>query len=203
MLDPNYEVFRRLNPNEVPPNLGKAYGAEIKTTLFPESNGSNELLSAYKNFSSSIKSTSSHPHINFKDNSQNNNTTSNLWVFGKNNKLSQKIKAQLNRYNVEVNEQGVTLDGRYFKWRNHSFVFALSHHNSYNKQIVWLVAPSKKSISGLMRKLPHYGKYGYLIFEGDEPKNVVKGTWPSSRKGLEHTFTKGTYPLFPKAPLIK
>jgi aminopeptidase N len=203
MLDPNHEVFRRLNSKEVPPNLGKAYGAEITTTLFPESNDHNELLSAYKNFYSSIESRSRPPHINFKDNSRDNDATSNLWVFGKNNKLSQKIKAQLSQYEVKVNEQGVTLDGRSFKWRNNSFVFALSHHNSYNKQIVWLVAPSKKSIPGLIRKLPHYGKYGYLVFKGNEPKNVIKGTWPSSRVGLEHVFIKGTYPLFPKAPLIK
>jgi hypothetical protein len=26
--------------------------------------------------------------------------------------------------------------------------------------------------------LPHYGKYSYLGFEGDEPTNVVKGQWP-------------------------
>jgi len=69
--------------------------------------------------------------------------------------------------------------------------------------VVWFVTPSKKSIPGLIRKLPHYGKYGYLVFEGDEPKNVVKGTWPSSREGLDYTFTKGTYPLSSKEPLIK
>jgi hypothetical protein len=31
---------------------------------------------------------------------------------------------------------------------------------------------------GLARKLPHYGKYGYLGFEGEEPTNVLKGEWP-------------------------
>ena len=121
----------------------------------------------------------------------------------KTNKLSKKIKTQLNRYEVKVNEQGVTLEGNYFNWKNHSFIFAVSHHDSNNEQLVWLITHSKKSIPGLIRKLPHYGKYGYLVFEGNEPKNVAKGTWPSSREGLDHTFTKGTYPLSFKTPLFK
>ena len=203
LLDPYHEVFRRLNPKEVPPNLGKAYGSEIKTALFPESNDSNELISGYKLFYKSIESTSSPPHINFKDNSRDMKATSNLWVFGKNNNLFKKIKSQLSQYDVKINDQGITLGGSYFKWGNHSFVFALSHHNFDNKQMVWLVSPSKKSIPGLIRKLPHYGKYGYLVFKGNEPENVAKGTWPSSPVGLDHAFTKGTYPLFPKAPLVK
>ena len=45
MLDPYYEVFRHLNPKEIPPSLGKSYGAEIKSTVFPENNTPNELLS--------------------------------------------------------------------------------------------------------------------------------------------------------------
>jgi hypothetical protein len=203
MLDPYYEVFRRLNPKEIPPSLGKAYGAAIKSTVFPENNIPNELLSGYKLFNKSLETTSSPPHTSFGNKPQSISTTSNVWVFGKNNKLSKKIKTQLNRYEVEVNEQGVTLEGNNFNWENNSFVFVVSSHESDNEQLVWIVTQSKRSIPGLIRKLPHYGKYGYLVFEGDEPKNVIKGTWPSSREGLDHTFTKGTYPLSAKEPLVK
>jgi len=203
MLDPYHEVFRRLNPKEIPPSLGKAYGAEIKSTVFPENNTPNELSSGYKLFYKSLETTPSPPHTSFEKKSQSISTTSNVWVFGKNNKLSKRIKTQLSSYDVEVNEQGVTLEGSYFNWENHSFIFAVSHNDSDNEQLVWLITQSKKSIPGLVRKLPHYGKYGYLVFEGDEPKNVVKGTWPSSREGLDHTFTKGTYPLSSKVPLVK
>jgi len=196
-------VFRRLNPKEVPPSLGKAYGSEIKSTVFPENNTPNELLSGYKLFDKSLETTPNRPHTSFENKPPSISKTSNVWVFGKNNKLSKKIKTQLNRYEVEVNEQGVTLEGNYFNWENHSFVFVVSHKDSNNEQLVWLITQSKKSIPGLIRKLPHYGKYGYLVFEGDEPKNVVKGIWPSSREGLDYTFTKGTYPLSSKEPLIK
>ena len=34
------------------------------------------------------------------------------------------------------------------------------------------------AIAGLGRKIPHYGKYGFLAFVGDEPVNVRKDEWP-------------------------
>ena len=30
---------------------------------------------------------------------------------------------------------------------------------------------------GLARKLPHYGSYSYLAFDGDAPTNTLKGQW--------------------------
>jgi len=36
----------------------------------------------------------------------------------------------------------------------------------------------------MARKLPHYGKYSYLAFAGDEPANVVKGEWTASDSPL-------------------
>jgi len=202
-LDPYHDVFRRLNPNEVPPNIGSAYGANIKKIMLPKNSVSNELHIGYKLFAQSIKTSSSASNNSLKQNPKHITQTSNLWVFGKNNKLSNQIQTQLNQYDVQFDEQGVTLDGKYFNWQNHCFVFTLSHHNSENEQIVWIVASSKKSIPGLIRKLPHYSKYGYLVFEGDQPSNVVKGTWPSNGIGVHHTFTKGTYPLPSTTPLVQ
>ena len=203
MLDPYHDVFRRLNSKEVPPNIGTAYGTNIKKIMLPENSASNELHNGYKLFAQSIKTSSSSPNISSKHNPRPITQNSNLWVFGKNNKLSNQIKTQLSQYDVQFNEKGVTLDGKYFNWQNHCFVFTLRHHNSKNEQIVWIVAPSKHSIPGLIRKLPHYGKYGYLVFKGDQPSNVIKGRWPSNGIGIQHTFTKGTYPLASKAPLVK
>ena len=40
------------------------------------------------------------------------------------------------------------------------------------------------AVAGLARKLPHYGAYGYLLFEGSEPRNVMKGQWPSTGSPL-------------------
>jgi len=54
--------------------------------------------------------------------------------------------------------------------------------------MTWVIAGNKESVPGLMRKLPHYGKYGYLVFEGSAPDNRGKGVWPSNPAGLEKIF---------------
>ena len=50
--------------------------------------------------------------------------------------------------------------------------------------IGWLVVEPLEAVPGMGRKLPHYGKYSYLAFEGDEPSNVVKGQWPTGDSPL-------------------
>jgi hypothetical protein len=45
------------------------------------------------------------------------------------------------------------------------------------------------AIPGLARKLPHYGKYGYLVFAGEEPVNRIKGQWPAGESALQMWFT--------------
>jgi hypothetical protein len=44
--------------------------------------------------------------------------------------------------------------------------------------VVFLASDDPKALPGLGRKLPHYGKYSVLGFEGAEPANVAKDTWP-------------------------
>ena len=38
---------------------------------------------------------------------------------------------------------------------------------------------------GLGRKLPHYTKYSYLVFEGDGPANIAKGQWPVNESPMK------------------
>jgi hypothetical protein len=42
----------------------------------------------------------------------------------------------------------------------------------------------------LVRKLPHYGKYSYLAFAGDEPSNIAKGEWPVNNSPLVKRLVK-------------
>jgi len=46
------------------------------------------------------------------------------------------------------------------------------------------------ALPGLARKLPHYGKYGYLVFTGPEPVNRLKGQWSAGESTLRVWFTQ-------------
>ena len=203
LLDPYHEVFRRLNPEEAPPNIGKTYGSETQIPILPANESFSDLLNSYQQFALSLKTASRSSDIILKDDTLISVPAGSLWVFGKNNALARQLKDQFDQNDVKINEKGVTLNNKKFQWENHSFVLTFNRYGSKGNTITWVVAPSGKSIPGLIRKLPHYGKYGYLVFKGDTPDNVAKGTWPSSGAGLYHVFKKGFYFLPSKISLIK
>jgi hypothetical protein len=59
----------------------------------------------------------------------------------------------------------------------HSAALVRRHPANLEKAVGWIFADGLTALPGLGRKLPHYGKYSYLGFEGDEPANVLKGQW--------------------------
>ena len=66
----------------------------------------------------------------------------------------------------------------------HSAVIVRRHPGNLEKAIGWIFADGTVPLPGLGRKLPHYGKYSYLGFEGDEPVNVLKGQWTATDSPL-------------------
>jgi aminopeptidase N len=55
----------------------------------------------------------------------------------------------------------------------------LTGRNPVNRDagILFVTSDRPEALKGLSRKLPHYHKYSYLGFRGDEPENVMKGRW--------------------------
>ena len=61
-----------------------------------------------------------------------------------------------------------------------SVVIVRRHPANLEKAVGLIFADGLAALPGLGRKLPHYGKYSYLGFEGDEPVNVLKGQWTAA-----------------------
>ena len=59
----------------------------------------------------------------------------------------------------------------------HTAVVIARHPGDAEKAVGWITCDPLAALPGLGRKLPHYGKYSYLVFEGQEPVNVAKGQW--------------------------
>ncbi|MBT4390856.1 MAG: hypothetical protein HOD32_14265, partial [Nitrospina sp.] len=82
--------------------------------------------------------------------------------------------------------------------------FTLHRPGQKKGTMTWVIAGNKGSVPGLMRKLPHYGKYGYLVFEGSAPDNRGKGIWSSNPAGLQKIFKEGSPRLLPQQkPLVQ
>jgi len=66
-----------------------------------------------------------------------------------------------------------------------------------------LATDDAQAISVLARKLPHYSKYGYLAFDTEEVRNVLKGQWSVSHSPLRRIFDKEVNPANLTAPTAR
>lgn len=182
-LDPYNDVFRLLGRGEAPSSLSQTYGAQT-VTVFLEGEGNLD----YSEFAQSV----AEPQNILIADENTPYPEGSLWIFGQNHPLRKTFAEQLKNLGVEVGEKGVRYSDRSFLWEDHSFVFTLPRTDEKDGTMTWVVAGNVESIPGLMRKLPHYGKYGYLVFEGSAPENKDKGIWPSSPVGLQKVFKEGS-----------
>jgi hypothetical protein len=181
-LDPYNDVFRLIGEEEAPASLAQAYGAQIVTALLP----ARENLD-YKKFAQAV----AEPERILTGDSNSTLSEGSLWVFGKDHPLRKTFIAELKKSKIEVGEKGIRFSDHFYPWEGHSFIFTIFRSDKKKGTMTWVIAGNAESISGLMRKLPHYGKYGYLVFEGFSPRNQDKGIWPSNPTGLQRIFKEG------------
>ena len=197
LLDPYTDLFRKLDPREVPPSIGQSYGAPKAVAVFSKQE-KKILRLAYTQFVQKLRK----PTKQFDDTTYLPAPEAALWLFGKDNIVAQSLKRSLQHRKVGFNEDGISIEGKSFAWKDHSFVFTVPHPHDPTRSATWIIADQPGSVPGLIRKLPHYSKYGYLVFEGKEPTNVNKGTWPAQRLGLMKTFNPGKFKLPKRPPLV-
>ena len=194
-LDPYNDLFRKLDASEAPASIGKTYGAKMSTAILPTSQS--EI--SYQYFARAL---AENQGAGIQLDANKELPAGSLWVLGKDNQWAGQLMPQLKEFGVDISDKEVLIDGKKFPLQGHSFVFTLNRPDQKNGSATWLITDSEKSFPGLIRKLPHYGKYGYLVFKGDAPDNQAKGTWPAKATGLTHNFLPGKYDLPAKPPLV-
>lgn len=188
-IDPEFDLFRRLDRNEIPPALSFAFGAEKGLIVLPSSEPK-EMLEGYRQLAETWRKTQS-MEIEIKFDSEIATLPSDraVWILGWNNRFQMMMVGALADYHLEITsvqqKEGTGVERSQLKVndvtipvQNHSLVFTTRHPANPNRSLTWIAADRAAPLPGLARKLPHYGPYSYLAFEGDEPANVVKGQWP-------------------------
>ncbi|MFQ5482945.1 MAG: M1 family aminopeptidase, partial [Nitrospinaceae bacterium] len=194
MLDPWYDLFRRLDRREAPPSLGQTYGAERAAVLVSREEPS-PMTAAYRQFGAGL----GHPILEEAKVSAENLS---LWVLGRSHPMARLLIPWLREKAVQMQDGGITIEGQTYDLKTHSVVLTVPHPDHPARAITWLMANTPAALRGLLRKLPHYGKYGFLVFAGDAPSNVAKGVWPAARIGLMRRFHSGPLPLPARPPLV-
>ncbi len=177
-VDPEFDLFRRLDRDETPPALTGAFGAKKMLILLPSS-ASASLLQAYRELSESL-SQSGPDEVEVRLDTEVEKLPSDraVTILGWENLFHHEIVSALSGYDVTIKQTGVRIGRTEIRRANHSVVLTARHPKNKDLSLMWLASDLPEALPGLGRKLPHYHKYSYLGFEGQEPANVAKGRWP-------------------------
>jgi hypothetical protein len=85
---------------------------------------------------------------------------------------------------MTLTDSAIEVDGEKMTIAGHTLVLTARHPQNLEKAIGYLDVDPAAAFPGLGRKLPHYGKYSYLGFEGAEPVNMLKGQWQQTDSPL-------------------
>jgi hypothetical protein len=177
-VDPEFDLFRRLGREEIPPAISQALGARKMLILLPSS-ADKKLLGAYRELAKSI-SLSGPDEVEIKLDSEVKKLSSDhaVTILGWENRFMKMMIPALSEYDTALDKTAVRIGRTEIKREDHSIVLAGRSPKNKDQALTWIASDTPEAIPGLARKLPHYHKYSYLAFEGPEPANVAKGRWP-------------------------
>jgi hypothetical protein len=190
-LDPRFDVFRKLHPKEIPPSLSRTFGADRVLVVLPESEAGTPMGDAYRAMAEKWAADDPARVLIRSDHeaAAGDMAGRSLWILGRRNRFFKQIEKALEAYPVSISEKDVRMGNSTVPWRNHTAVMTVAHPGNPDLSATWYVVDPPAALPGLERKLPFYGKYSYLAFEGDEPTNILKGRWPQEGSPLRRAVT--------------
>jgi aminopeptidase N len=198
-VDPQFDVFRLLDPRETAPSIGQIFGEPKVVAVLPSRAPAAE-QEGYRQLVEGWRSDSHQPEIATDAELAELPKDRAVWLLGRDNALAAKLFASGPGYAID--ETKIAVDGETMPLVGHCVVLVRRHPGNLEKAIGWIFADAPAALPGLGRKLPHYGKYSYLGFDGDEPVNVLKGQWTATDSPMRLDLRPAAEQGRPVPPLV-
>ena len=176
-IDPEYDVFRRLDRGEIPPALSQAFGARKATIVLP-SRAPADLLAAYQTLAQSWKA-GSEGTVDIKLDSELKQLPKDrsVWVIGWENTWTSALTSPLQTLDARLESDSITLGTNVLERAKNAVAVTARRDSNSDQSITFVGCDNVRAVPGLTNKLPHYRSYSYVAFEGDAPTNKLKGQW--------------------------
>ncbi|NQT35009.1 hypothetical protein HQ587_07460 [bacterium] len=182
-LDPDFDLFRRVYPAEVPLTLAKFFGDSEGILVVPSKG---MYAATFRQIADNLKSHGQRVMTDLELTEEMLNQS--LWLFGDPdiNSAMQKFppdptRLQFLPYRAKrwIEEDpapaGIIYRQKEYRGGKLNATMILQHPNNEEKSIVYSLTLPEADLTGSLRKVPHYGKYSYLLFDGDN--NIDKDVW--------------------------
>jgi hypothetical protein len=163
-IDPQFDVFRKLAIEETPPAFTQVFG-------------SSDLLQVSVITDNEIET--------LPDNKA-------VLVLGWDNRFASQVQRELVQHPITFESGQVQMGQGRAEKQHHAFAWVTRVYGSDNQSFprALITADQPSALPGLGRKIPHYHKYSYLAFAGEEPENRLKGRWPVTNSPMTTVLQK-------------
>jgi hypothetical protein len=164
-IDPEFDLFRRLGEEEMPAAFSQVLGAEDMIIVLPRK-APEALRAQYLNIAKVWEQQPSHTtQIKWDDELDKLPTKSAVWLFGWENKFRGEFQNGLDVNTAKLSDEGGELGGKKLSREKDAVAIATQIGKT---PIAWLAASDARMLPALARKLPHYAKYSYVAFNGED-----------------------------------
>ncbi|MCK5357346.1 MAG: hypothetical protein KAJ48_03030, partial [Elusimicrobiales bacterium] len=186
-IDPEFDVFRKISPRETPSTLSRILGAKKPLIILP-SKAEKSNFKKYKEFALLwTKDKTNLPEIKLDSEISELPSGRAFWLIGKENIFFEKYSANLKNSNAKLSAKKFVYENAEFKLKNKTLVFSAANPSNDNFSAGFIITDSPDKLKSLSRKLPHYGKYSFLVFDKDM-NNIKTGLWNTINSPLTTIF---------------
>jgi hypothetical protein len=176
-------VFRSLYLEEIPMTLGAMFGQDSVLAVI----GDNEDQASREAFRAIARSWGLGDRVRDEAEVSGNALHEQyVWLLGSGTMLTTLLDALSDQ--VEVTDQVVTVDGAPFGLPGNTLICTL--RNPYNQEmgLAFVLSKNLASLQMQASRIPHYSRYSYVGFEGQQP--TLKGVWKEARSPLTIDFVE-------------
>lgn len=190
-LDPEFDLFRHLAAGENPPSLSALFGAE-RGLMVLAAGETPALAAGYRHLAASWLDRASGWELVRDTDLERLPADRPVWLLGWSNRFLPALAAI--DPGIDSARRRLTLGDQIIEGEDASLALV---REQAGRPLGLIATSTAAALPGLARKLPHYGKYGYLVFAGEEPVNRIKGQWPAGESALQVWFTLERHRLAP------
>lgn len=180
-VDPEVDLFRRLDPTEIPPTVNAIRGS-IALTVVTAAGLSSDLRAASRQLLAALRQEGATVRREEETTSGDLRGRDVLFV----GVPRRAGLLPLLPEGLQLADDGFSLRGERFTGPGAVLFAALPHPGDTERTAALFLPFSAGAAEQAARKIPHYGKYSYLAFENGT--NRAKGTWPPAASPVIHDF---------------
>jgi Peptidase family M1 domain len=180
--DPDTHLFRRLIPAEIPASINALKRNAPLLVVVPSDRIAPEQQQTAQTLARALGRSEMSIALE-KDLDANQAFTHDLVVMGM---PAHPLLKRAIQDRVTLHPQGFDLNGQVYRAPTDCFFGVWPHPLSEAHTMAVVLYGSQHHLETIARKIPHYGRYSYLVFA--ETTNRIKGIWPTASSPLVHVW---------------